>query len=153
MDVYHIRRENLRRLIEATGGSGNLARILGHSNSSFLAHLAGPNPSRSVTEKVARHVEKAVGKPSGWLDTAHPLFDGHTIEMEVPARKALPPAPTLKSEIDLDRLTTCLTICMDIGAGMTHSRLAKLVTVAYSSGLVNGTLIDHVEQMVDLMSS
>jgi hypothetical protein len=37
-----------------------------------VAQLAGPNPSREVSEKVAREMETKLGLPIGWLDLEHP---------------------------------------------------------------------------------
>jgi hypothetical protein len=70
-NVYDTRRENLRSLIRQWGGPTSLAKKLGHSNGSYLAQLAGPSPSREVSEKVAREVEAKLGLPSSWLDDEH----------------------------------------------------------------------------------
>ena len=66
--VFDIRRENLKALMAQWGGPTSLARKLGHSNGSYLAQLAGPNPSRDVSEKVAREVKGKLTLPAGWLD-------------------------------------------------------------------------------------
>lgn len=70
--VYDTRRDNLRNLITQWGGPTSMAKKLGHSNGSYIAQLAGPNPSREVSEKVARDVEHKLGLPIGWLDQEHP---------------------------------------------------------------------------------
>ena len=70
-NVYEQRRDNVRRLISTWGGPTSLARKLGHSNGSYLAQLAGPSPSREVSEKVAREMETKLGLPLGWLDQEH----------------------------------------------------------------------------------
>lgn len=66
--VYDQRRDNLRLLMQQWGGPTSLAKKLGHSNGSYIAQLAGPNPSREVSEKVARDMESRLGLPLGWLD-------------------------------------------------------------------------------------
>ncbi len=66
--VYDQRRVNLRSLIGQWGGPTSLAKKLGHSNGSYLAQLAGPNPSREISERVAREIEQKLGLPAGWLD-------------------------------------------------------------------------------------
>jgi hypothetical protein len=58
MDVYRTRRTNLRALAAQWGGPTSLAKKLGHSNGSYLAQLIGPNPSREVSEKTAREIER-----------------------------------------------------------------------------------------------
>ena len=72
MDVYRTRRENLRDLARTWGGPTSLAKKLGHSNGSYLAQLIGPNPSREVSEKTAREIEKRLGLPVGWMDQENP---------------------------------------------------------------------------------
>jgi len=67
--VYDLRRENLRVLMAQWGGPTSLAKKLGHSNGSYVAQLAGPNPSREVSEKVAREIENKLQLPAGWLDS------------------------------------------------------------------------------------
>lgn len=69
--VYEQRRHNLRELIRTWGGPTSLAKKLGHSNGSYLAQLAGPHPSRDLSEKTAREVEAKLGLPLGWLDSEH----------------------------------------------------------------------------------
>jgi hypothetical protein len=70
--VYETRRENLRTIAKQWGGPTSLARKLGHANGSYLAQLIGPNPSREVSEKVAREIEAKLGLPTGWLDQENP---------------------------------------------------------------------------------
>lgn len=67
--IFEIRRENLRRKIREAGGPGSLTMQLNLSNPSYLSHLAGPTPSRVITEKTARKVEALLGLPQYWLDT------------------------------------------------------------------------------------
>jgi hypothetical protein len=69
--VYQTRRENLRKLMHEWGGPTSLAKKLGHTNGSYLAQLAGPHPSREVSEKVAREIEAKLALPANWLDTDH----------------------------------------------------------------------------------
>ena len=69
--VYEQRRDNLRELMRTWGGPTSMAKKLGHSNGSYLAQLAGPHPSREVSEKVAREIEGKLGLPLGWLDNVH----------------------------------------------------------------------------------
>jgi hypothetical protein len=70
--VYDTRRENVRALMAQWGGPTSLAKKLGHSNGSYVAQLVGPNPSREISEKVARDMEGKLGLPIGWLDQEHP---------------------------------------------------------------------------------
>lgn len=69
--VYDIRRDNLRQMMKTWGGPTSLAKKLGHANGSYVAQLAGPHPSREVSEKVAREIEQKLGLQFGWLDQEH----------------------------------------------------------------------------------
>lgn len=69
--VYDLRRNNLRGLMSQWGGPTSLAKKLGHANGSYLAQLAGPSPSREISEKVAREMEGKLGLPIGWFDQGH----------------------------------------------------------------------------------
>lgn len=69
--VYDMRRDNLRSLMTQWGGPTSLAKKLGHSNGSYVAQLVGPNPSREISEKVARDMEGKLNLPIGWLDQEH----------------------------------------------------------------------------------
>ena len=66
--VYDLRRENLSSLKDQWGGPTSLAKKLGHSNGSYIAQLVGPNPTREISEKVARGIEAKLSMPVGWLD-------------------------------------------------------------------------------------
>jgi phage repressor protein C with HTH and peptisase S24 domain len=68
IDAHATRLENLRRLAAALGGPTQLSYKLGYANGSYLAQLAGPNPTRPVGEKVARDIEAKLGLPAGWMD-------------------------------------------------------------------------------------
>lgn len=69
--IYEIRRDNVRELIKVWGGPTSLAKKLGHANGSYLAQIAGPNPRRDISEKVAREIESKLGLTAMWLDHTH----------------------------------------------------------------------------------
>jgi len=66
--VAEYRRENIRALIDQRGGQTRLSKAMGWKNSSFLAQMAGPNPTREVTEKTARKIEEVMRLEPGALD-------------------------------------------------------------------------------------
>jgi hypothetical protein len=72
MNVYETRRVNLRALINQWGGPTSMSRKLGHANGSYIAQIAGPHPSRDISEKTAREIESKLGLPVGWMDQDHP---------------------------------------------------------------------------------
>ena len=69
------RRTNLRRLANTYGWT-ELAKRLGYRQPSFLVQMAGPNPTRKVSEGSARDFERVLGLPEGSLDV---------VALEVPA--------------------------------------------------------------------
>lgn len=76
MTVNETRRKNLRAIIEKQGGVSKLARLMGYSNPSFLSQMAGPKPTREITEKSARKLETAMGLPPGALDRDETVYPG-----------------------------------------------------------------------------
>lgn len=67
MEIFEIRRENLRKLAQVESKTA-LSKRLGHKHPSFLTQLAGPNPTREITERVAREFEEKLGLMPGYLD-------------------------------------------------------------------------------------
>lgn len=64
------RRENARTLSKNCGGQVQFAdRIQRQPNQ--INHIIGPNPSKNIGKRLARHIEKCFGKPEGWLDRNH----------------------------------------------------------------------------------
>jgi hypothetical protein len=68
--VRRLRATNLRKLAEVLGSWAELGRQTGLA-SSYLTQMAGPNPTRSVGEVVARDIERALKLTERWLDRAH----------------------------------------------------------------------------------
>lgn len=112
--VFDIRRDNLRKLMEQWGGPTSLSQKLGHSNASYMAQLAGPHPTREVSEKTARDIEGKLGLAVGWMDKPH---------------KALPGQP------DTNTLIEVMALVQDVldaeGIKASKSKLAELVALVY----------------------
>lgn len=76
MDASDYRRMNLLALIDECGGRrfggvNALAEKIG-SNPSHISALISPATSRrNVGPNLARRIEKAFGKPRGWMDHPH----------------------------------------------------------------------------------
>lgn len=62
------RKVRLKQLIGSSGGATALAKKLNYANASFLVQMAGPNPTREISEKWARNTEAKLGLESGWFD-------------------------------------------------------------------------------------
>lgn len=69
-NVKDIRRDNMRALAESIGGITAMAERLGKSQSQ-ISHLIGYTPIKNIGDRIATEVEKAFGKPFGWLDRDH----------------------------------------------------------------------------------
>lgn len=91
VDVYAIRRKNLRRERDAWKGPGSFVEALGYArNSAYITQLIGPHPSRDISEKNARRYELNLRKPLRYLDAEHdetpaPLQDRATVDSRLMA--------------------------------------------------------------------
>jgi hypothetical protein len=114
--VYEIRRTNLRKLIADTSAA-NVSKQLGYTNASFLSQMAGPNPSRQVSEKQARQIEEKLGLRPGWLDT-----DSHV-------------ATNMSQTLDEGLLTNCIRAVQmyieDTGKAPKADVVAEVVSLVY----------------------
>lgn len=133
--VYETRRVNLRALINQWGGPTSLSRKLGHANGSYLAQIAGPHPSREISEKVAREVESKLGLPIGWLDQEH---QGG--------------APQLNDQALTDCVKAVATVLRDVGLRPDPETYASLVQLTYDRAKLLGRIDEqHVKKLTDLV--
>lgn len=124
METYQIRRVNLRQLLKQWGGPGVLGAKLGHKSGSFLSQLAGPNPSREVTEQVARGIEQALDLPSGWMDHKHRAEGGGDVDSAV-----------------LGQVVSLVgALVGEARIRLSSDQFADLVTLAYEDMQAHGTL-------------
>jgi hypothetical protein len=68
IDIFEIRRQNLRRLVNEHEGMNNLARKLGLARGAYISQLLTKPPHRDLSEKTARKWEKQLRLSEGWLD-------------------------------------------------------------------------------------
>lgn len=134
--IYELRRENLRELTRTWGGPTSLAKKLGHTNGSYLAQLAGPHPSREISEKVAREMEAKLGLPTGWMDQEH---SGHR-------------------QLDDAALSDCVravaAALRDAGHRATPDQMADLATLAYEHTKLTGRVDEpFIARLVRLTKS
>lgn len=119
--IYDIRVQNLRLLIQQWEGTTTLAKKLGHANPSYLVQLAGPNPRRTVSEKVARKMEEKLRLPPRWMDEPH--ADAHV-------------------QIDDAFLRECVlavSVCIrDAGLALDPEVIATLTSLAYEHARAKG---------------
>lgn len=67
--IAEIRRANARHL--AGDNHSQFGRQLSMKRTQ-VSHLIGVNPIKGIGDRIARRIEATYGKPSGWLDVAHP---------------------------------------------------------------------------------
>lgn len=67
MDIYAIRRHNLRALIDRHGGISSLSRRTDTSPAT-ISRITKDNPTRDCGNKLARQIETKLGLSSGALD-------------------------------------------------------------------------------------
>lgn len=120
--IYELRRDNLRALASQWGGPTSLSRKLNHSNGSYLAQLIGPNPSRQISEKVAREVEAKLGLPTGWMDQENGQ------------------APKLDDDMLGDCVRAVGGVLRDAGLKTSPDQYATLVELAYGQWRLSGRL-------------
>jgi hypothetical protein len=137
-NIFENRRTNLRNLIERWHGPLLLARKLGYSNASFLVQMAGPNPSREVTEKTARKTEEVLGLPAGWLDE-NPAHNESATKVDM----------TLVSQV----IRTVMQSAEDQGTTLVPAKLGDIVALVYSDSESNGSVIrpEYVKSIIQLV--
>lgn len=133
--VYETRRENLRGLMTQWGGPTSLAKKLGHSNGSYVAQLVGPNPSREISEKVARDMEAKLGLPLGWLDQEH-ANNGRPVDDQTLAECVRAVAAAIRDANLRPDPDTYATL---VGLAYEHTKLTGRVEEPYIQRLVRLT--------------
>jgi len=71
IDVQANRLWNFRQVIKAVGGVNEAARIMGKKNS-YITAISGPNPNRSIGNRMCATIEKSFGLTPGSLDLPPP---------------------------------------------------------------------------------
>mgnify|MGYP000190694272 CR=1 FL=1 len=133
--ILKTRVHNLRALMEQWGGPTSLATKLGHANGSYLSQMAGPNPSREVSEKVARKTEIILSLPSGWLDTQH---------------TGLP--QEVNTNLLIDTIEMTKEIIDQAGLKLSRDKFTQLVNLAYERAAESGSPDPAlIKQLVSLM--
>jgi len=69
--VHDNRLWHTRKLVQLVGGTNEAARRLGKKNA-YITSIAGPNPTRTIGDKVAAQIEKSFNLAPGSLDRLPP---------------------------------------------------------------------------------
>lgn len=133
--IYDVRLQNLRLLIKQWGGATSLAAKLGYSTPSYVVQLAGPNPRRTVSEKVARDMEAKLKLAPRWMD------EPHTAEALVPI-----------DDVFLRECVMAVAVCIrDAGLALNPEVIATITTRSYEWALQKGKVdTDFIKTLVDL---
>jgi hypothetical protein len=70
MDVRKTRRNNLAALLATRGARKALAEAV-DSDPAYLSQLLSPRIKADMGHDLARRIERALGKPPGWMDQPH----------------------------------------------------------------------------------
>ncbi len=144
MKLTDIRRARLRELMEKKG-TKNLSETLGYRQPSFLSQMAGPNPTRDISEKTARRFEQKLGLPTGYLDM-------ETDPVEAPVRAASAPvAGSVAQVAEVIRMVG--SICAGENVELAPIKFADVVALAYVDMMEHaGTARpEHIKQIVRLL--
>lgn len=136
--VLDHRRANLRKLIDEWNGPLPLARKLGYANASFVVQMAGPNPSREVSEKTARMIEDKLGLDALWLDQPVTPAGNITVKRKRPREKAVEHSIDAGVISDVIRLVGQTAI--DMGISLPPEKLAGVVAIVYDDIQASGEL-------------
>lgn len=136
VDVAKIRRDNMRRLIQEHGGPKALAERIGIANS-FVVQMAGPNPTREVSERTARKVEDTLDLPGGWMDTP------------AEAVEIAPLNVSLVSEV----IRLVGQQCEEAGVKLSPAKFADLTTLVYTTAADAGGVPrpDYIKKLIQLL--
>lgn len=74
MDINEIRRENLKVMIEQSGGRQAFIARTGKSDAQISQLLSTSPSSRNIGTRLARELEKIVGYPEGFMDRANTWY-------------------------------------------------------------------------------
>jgi hypothetical protein len=95
MTVGEIRKRNLQMLVAQAEGTSALAKQV-ERDPKYIAQLVSRVTKKPIGGRICRHIEKALGKPVGWLDRPQwPSEDdgsanqfGYTVTYELSIREA-----------------------------------------------------------------
>lgn len=141
LNLPDIRRDNLR-LLKGRHGGRKLAQMLGLDQSSFISQMAGPNPSRDVTEKTVRALEKELNMGVGTLD--RPLGSP-------------PEEKPVSAEQNIAMVSAVIravgNICAAESVDLPINKLTDIVALAIKDAMEHGGNLreEHIRQVVRLL--
>ena len=79
MNISDIRRDNAQQLANSIGGVVAMSERLGKSQPQ-VSHLIGQKAHKNIGNLIARQIESAFNKDSGWLDVQHKINGAFAID-------------------------------------------------------------------------
>ena len=127
----------MRKLIKARGGAGALARQLGHKSGSYLSQIAGPNPTRDISEPAAREIEEKLDLSTGWLDR----------------KEEETPSSGLDAPVVAEIVRQVMTITAELKHPPSANKVAEVVSLAYeraaATGHVDAQFVQRLLKLVE----
>lgn len=140
MNISDYRRENFRQFASSNGGPSVVAKRLGYSNASYVVQMIGPNPTRPVTERMARRIEEEFALPEGTMDkpvATIPLAAAPKAAVVAPAPAEVAAAPMTGKQLgELVQLVG--RICETEGATLSTPKFADIVALALTDAAEHG---------------
>ncbi len=134
---------NLRRLISESGATKDFVqRTGGRWTASYISQIAGPNPTRAISEKTAREIETALKLPEGWLDQVG----------------ALPPGPPQR-QVDAALLTASMQVVAELAGEFENDafnpgRHGRIVALVYEDALRKGAVdASYAEDLLQIQKA
>lgn len=130
------------------GGPTRLALRVGHSNGSFISQVAGPNPTRRISEDMARSFEEKLALPKGFLDADNKA--PQTLPGQLPPVVMTPVViPNLLAHVTKAVLVAVEN--MDVGDRPPIDKVGDIVELAYQHGVALGQVDEeYVRALVGL---
>lgn len=155
LSIYDTRRENLRLLCRRHGGKQKVALKLGHANASYISQLAGPNPTKKISEEVARDIEVKMDLEPGCMDV--PGMGRVAAITKAPALAEPPADYTPPAKLTEQRLVDATQVVMAAaqraGAPLPPSKIGELIALAYHTHRGDGGIDeDLIQKVVDILA-
>lgn len=149
--MSEVRRDRLRMLVDQHGGPGALAKRLGYANGTFIVQMAGPHPTRDVSERTARMIEMRLGLPIGWMDS--PVDSGAASVSSAPQP---PPPPALETDRTAEIVSAVIKSVREQFPDRTlpPETIGHLVEMALEHAATVGHVdLDYIHKTVRLVAS
>lgn len=154
--IDRARRRNLAALVREVGSATAVAKLLGHTSPGFISQMM--SGKREVSEKTARKIEQATGKPELWMDMNRPevvliggLF-GKGQESPPGAVSEERATYTVDPSFVGGSVKLVASLAQEFGVKLPPEKMAAIVDMVYTSSIQKGALDEDLARaMVRLM--